>query len=418
MSKLPRDAHARALRNAAAAESHESRVRAWVVSDYDRAVARAREIDAEAATGPLAGKLVGVKDIIDAAGFPTRCGSPIYEGRAAAADAASVALIREAGGVIAGKTATTEFAYFAPGPTTNPYDANRTPGGSSSGSAAAVATGMVEIALGTQTAASITRPASFCGVYGFKPSFGSYSLSGVKTLAHSLDTLGTLARSVLDIALMHAVLTRQPADQPVPNRPRIGFCKTPDWAYAASDCRAALESARQTLMAAGAEIADLHLPEEFDALAETQKLIMAYDAARDLAYEEVAFRSRLSPQILELIDRGRAVSREDYAQAQHRAAEARLRARSLFDRCDVILAPAAPGEAPPGLVATGDPVFSRMWTLLRLPTLCVPGFAGAQGMPIGVQFLGALHEDCRLLDHAAWIDNAFRDLKPGYRWAR
>lgn len=417
MNVVPRRAHEAALRNAAAAERHEGRVHAWVVSDYAQAVEQARAIDAEISPGSLAGKLIGVKDIIDVAGYPTGCGSPIYERSAPGKDAASVALIRQAGGIIVGKTATTEFAYFAPSGTTNPYNVNCTPGGSSSGSAAAVATGMVEIALGTQTAASITRPASFCGVYGFKPSFGSYSLSGAKTLAHSLDTLGTLARSVSDVALMHAVLTRQTADLPVATKPRIGFCKTPAWPNATPDCVAALESACRTLRSAGTEVTDVALPAEFDALADAQMLVMAYEAARDLAYEETVHRHQLSAQIRELIDKGRAISAQDYANAQHRAAEARLAARALFDQCDVILAPAAPGEAPTGLHATGDPIFSRMWTLLQLPTICVPGFEGARGLPIGVQFLGHMYGDRQLLDHAAWIEAAFRDLKPRYRSA-
>jgi Asp-tRNA(Asn)/Glu-tRNA(Gln) amidotransferase A subunit family amidase len=415
MNVAAHPAHEAALRNAAAAERHEARVHAWVVSDYARALEQARAVGSGAASGLLAGKLIGVKDIIDVAGFPTGCGSPIYAGRMPADDAASVALIRQAGGVIAGKTATSEFAYFAPSRTANPYDAGCTPGGSSSGSAAAVATGMVEIALGTQTAASITRPASFCGIYGFKPTFGSYSLSGVKTLAHSLDTLGTMSRSVADVALMHAVLTRQVPAPPVAAKPRIGLCRTPSWPKATPDCAAALEGARDVLKSAGAEVTEIALPPEYDGLADLQMLIMAYDAARDLAYEDTAHRARLSPQIRELIDKGRAIPGREYADAQCRAAEARLAAGALFDRCDVILAPAATGEAPAGLQATGDPIFSRMWTLLQLPTICVPGFEGAQGLPIGVQFLGPLHEDRRLLDHAAWIEAAFGDLKPRYR---
>jgi amidase len=326
-------------------------------------------------------------------------------------------LIRRASGIVVGKTATTEFAYFAPSRTTNPYNASCTPGGSSSGSAAAVATGMVEIALGTQTAASITRPASFCGVYGFKPSFGSYSLSGVKTLAHSLDTLGTFARSVSDIALMHSVLTRQQPHLPMPTKPRIGVCKTPAWPKATPDCIAALETACRTLKSAGAEITDVVLPREYDALSDMQMLIMAYDAARDLAYEDASFRIQLSPQICELIDQGRAIPDQEYANAQRSAVKARLSARALFDRCDIVLAPAAPGEAPIGLEATGDPIFNRMWTLLQLPTICIPGFEGARELPIGVQFLGPLYGDRRLLDHAAWIEAAFQDLKPRYRSA-
>jgi Asp-tRNA(Asn)/Glu-tRNA(Gln) amidotransferase A subunit family amidase len=418
MNVVPRLAHEAALRNAAAAERHEDRVQAWIVSDYAQALERARAIDAAPSAGPLAGRLIGIKDIIDVAGYPTRCGSPIYESCSPSVeDAASVALIREAGGIIAGKTATTEFAYFAPSRTTNPYNVGCTPGGSSSGSAAAVATGMVEIALGTQTAASVTRPASFCGIYGFKPSFGTYSLSGAKTLAHSLDTLGTLARSVADIALMHAVLARQSADQPAATKPRIGFCKTPAWPEATPDCVAVLGGACRTLQSAGAEVTEVDLPSEYDALADAQMLIMAYDAARDLAYEAMAHGQLLSPQIRDLIDKGRAIPAEDYAEAQRRAAEARLSARALFDHCDVILAPAAPGEAPAGLAATGDPIFSRMWTLLQLPTICVPGFEGAQGLPIGVQFLGPMYGDRELLDHAAWIEAAFRDLEPRYRSA-
>lgn len=404
----------RAERNAAAVRRHDKDVNAWVVADYARALEDARRMASDAASvGALEGKLIGVKDIIDVAGYPTRCGSAIYEDAPIARDAACVSLIRQAGGIIAGKTTTTEFAYFAPTRTTNPHDHGCTPGGSSSGSAAAVATGMVEIALGTQTAASITRPASFCGIYGFKPSFGAYSLAGVKTLAHSLDTLGTLARSVADIAAMHAVLARLPHRPLVARKPKIGLCRTPSWSFASADCVAALARARALLEAAGAGFVDVALPAEYDVLAETQALIMAYDAARDLAYEDVHFRDRLSPQIKALIDRGLGISHQAYVEAQARAGAARAASHAVFDRCDIVLAPAAPGEAPIGLRETGDPVFSRMWTLLRFPTICVPGFEGARHMPIGVQFLAPLHEDERLLGHAAWIAEVFTELRPG-----
>ena len=366
-------------------------------------------VDADAAartmpSGPLSGMTVGVKDIIAARAFPTSYGSPIYEGFRTRQDAACVALLEAAGAVSLGKTVTTEFAFFRPGGTRNPFDASRTPGGSSSGSAAAVATGMVTLGLASQTAASLTRPASYCGIVGFKPSFGRYSLEGVKGLAPSFDTLGLLAATVDDIAAADAVLTG-----PVPGAVtlaaraprRIGFCRTPWWDRGEPGMHHALEAAVARLQRE-VEIE----PVDLSPLGHTASLhatIMGYEAAQALAWEYGAHRDRLSPQIIGLIESGRATPRTDYLDALEAAKRARGWIESVFERYDLLLAPAAGGEAPVGLGATGDPIFSRMWTLLRLPTITLPGLTGAAGLPIGIQLLGRLGADAALLDHASWV---------------
>jgi Asp-tRNA(Asn)/Glu-tRNA(Gln) amidotransferase A subunit family amidase len=399
----------------AAIERHEAKIKAWTEHDTKAALQGARSADRSARPDLLAGRLIGIKDIIDVAGFHTGCGSSIYKDRMATHDAAAVSLIKDAGGIVLGKTETTEFAYFSPSGTRNPYNPEHTPGGSSSGSAAAVATGMVPIALGTQTAASITRPASYCGIVGFKPTFGAYSLVGVKTLAHSLDTLGILARSVSDVALMHAVLSRGSPPVLRRNKPRIGYCQTPAWRFASDDTIDAMITAREALERAGAEVRGIVLPEQYDDLDQIQSNIMAYDAARDLSYEDLNHRSQLSEHICALIDSGIATPVEVYRQSHARAAAARSIADDLFQTVDVIMAPAATGEAPHGLHATGNAIFSRMWTLLHLPTICLPGFEGKGKLPIGMQFLGPLYGDQKLFDHASWIETVFDALSPGFR---
>jgi Asp-tRNA(Asn)/Glu-tRNA(Gln) amidotransferase A subunit family amidase len=322
--------------------------------------------------------------------MPTEFGSPIYRGRRTAWDAACVALARRAGAVILGKTVTTEFAYFAPGKTANPCNPEHTPGGSSSGSAAAVADRMVPAGFGTQTAASITRPASFCGVVGYKPSFGTFSLAGIKPFAESLDTLGTITRSAVDARYLRSVLLgdafrRDPGVDP----PRVGVCRTPWWGEADDDCRAAVEGAARALGSAGATTLDVVLPAWFAELAELQRSLMAYESARNYAYEYDAHRDALSPQLRALIEEGMRIARDRYEAACAEAARARDEFGAWFRGFDVLLAPSAKGEAPRGLAATGDPLFSRIWTLLRVPSVTVPGFTGAHGLPIGVQLLGA-----------------------------
>jgi amidase len=406
----------------AAAREHIAHIRemegdigAWTELDVEGALASARAMDLEGSPRLLPGRLIAVKDIIDVLGFHTGFGSPIYAGSVPRQDAAAVALIRKAGGIMLGKTVTTEFAYFSPGKTANPHNRKHTPGGSSSGSAAAVAAGMVPIALGTQTAASITRPASFCGVVGFKPSYGHYSLVGVKTFAHSLDTLGVLTGTVADAARVHEVLSQNAVSNDRPVKPgRVGLCRTHAWNRAQAETKAAVEHAGVLLSNAGIDVEEISLPPEFEALPNVQNDIMAYEGARNLAFEYIVHNAQLSEHLKKLIDRGAGLDHEVYRTALDRAVGSRRACSEIFKRCDLVLAPAAVGEAPEGLASTGDPIFSRMWSLLWLPSICLPGFKGPQGLPVGVQFLGAFGEDWKLLAHAAWIEAMFaRSIKVG-----
>ncbi len=371
---------------------------------HDPALVAARA--ASAGQGPLANVALAIKDIIDSFDYPTRYGSPIYAHHRPSSDAAAVSQLAAAGAVAMGKTVTTEFAFFHPGPTRNPYGANHTPGGSSSGSAVAVATGMADLALGSQTAASITRPASYCGVVGFKPSFGAYSLQGVKGLAPSFDTLGTLARDVAMIARAHFVLSAPaPRAAILESRAprRIGVCRTPWWSSASPAMQQTLLSTAQKL-AEGTEVEEIGL-EAFAEGADLHARIMSFEAAMALASEWRNARGQISTKLAALIETGRAMSYDDYRNALASAAALRERAESLWSRCDLLLAPAAPGAAPAGIEATGDPIFSRLWTLLRLPTLTLCAGTDAAGLPLGVQLLGRLNGDEALLSRALWVES-------------
>jgi Asp-tRNA(Asn)/Glu-tRNA(Gln) amidotransferase A subunit family amidase len=381
-------------------------VGAWQLLDPERALRSARESDATAPIGPLHGVPVGIKDLIDTADLPTRYGSDIYTGHRPATDAACVARLRAAGAVVLGKTVTTEFAAFSPGRTANPLDPTRTPGGSSSGSSAAVADRMVPIALGTQTAASIVRPASFCGVFGMKPTFGRVDRSGVKPLGPSLDTVGWFARTPDDLALVGWVLggaggaAKRAA--PLPEHPRIGFVRTPQWPQADASTQERLLQAVQRL-ATDADIREISLPGPFDGLVEAQTVVMEREAALALDGEWRDHRDELSDQLQEMLARGRALPEAVYEQAQQLASDCRGRLDDLFADVDFLLAPSAVGEAPPGLERTGDPVFARMWTLLGVPSVSVPGLVGPAGMPLGVQVLTPSGTDERAVDAAAWL---------------
>ncbi|MGE5090183.1 MAG: amidase [Candidatus Levyibacteriota bacterium] len=386
----------------------EAVVGAWVHLDPEGARAAARARDREAARGPLHGIPLAVKDIIDTVGIPTELGSPIYRGRQAAWDASCVTLARRAGAIILGKTVTTELAYFAPGKTANPRNPGHTPGGSSSGSAAAVADFMVPAGFATQTAASIIRPASFCGVVGYKPSFGTFSLAGIKPFAESLDTLGMMTRSVADARhLRGALLGTASGDAAIGDTmaPRVGLCRTPWWNDADSDSQAAVEHAARRLAEAGAVVSEAVLPAWFATLADAHRTVMAYEGARSYAYEYDAHRDELSTQLRELIAEGLAIERGRYLEARMQAARAVGEFGNWIRDWDVVLAPAARGEAPAGLASTGDPLFSRMWTLLGVPSVTLPGYAGAQGLPIGVQLVAGVGADERLLACAEWAQS-------------
>ncbi|WP_262334595.1 amidase, partial [Bordetella pertussis] len=385
-------------------------VRAWRELDVDAARAQARRLDTHAARGLLAGVPIAVKDIFLTEQFPTRYGSPIYEHGIAGTDADCVARARAAGALVLGKTVTTEFAYFTPGPTANPRDPSRTPGDSSSGSAAAVAAGMVPLAFGSQTAGSLIRPASYCGVFALKPTHGLHSLAGAKAMAPSLDTLGWLARDAGDLELMRCALAGEDY-RPLPDaRPaalRLGICLTHEWHAIEPDGAQAFAHAQVLCTAAGAQLAPLVLPDALQGLMQAQQTIMAYEAARSLAAEWRDARARLSPAMQALIEAGLGCDAQSYAQALALAARGRAHLEHAMRDLDAVIAPAAPGEAPPGLARTGDPIFSRVWTLLGLPCVNVPGLAGPHGMPIGVQLIGRPGDERRLLAVAAALHRVF-----------
>lgn len=391
-------------------DAAEAGILAWQHFDGAQALQQARLLDAGPALGALHGLPIGVKDLMDTADMPTTYGSPIYAGHRPVMDAACVAMARAAGAVVMGKTVTTEFATFQPGPTRNPRapaDAPRTPGGSSSGSAAAVAAGMVPIAFGTQTAGSIIRPAAYCGVVGYKPTFGTLPSAGIKSLSPSLDTVGVLARCVDDAAFFIGAMARLPLTPPQTGQAtalRVGICRTPHWERAGDDSRRALDTAARLLEGHGAVLSDLMLPAAFDDLTQAQIDIMAYEAAAAFAPEMRARPDGFSSGFAALLAAGRGIDGSRFFAAQALASSARRAFEQRFESVDIVLAPSAPGEAPAGLGATGDPMFNRMWTLLGNPCVHVPTGTGAHGMPVGVTLIGPHRGDARVLAAAQALE--------------
>ena len=374
----------------------------------DAALAHARALDSGAVRGLLHGLPLGIKDLFDVVGMPATYGSPIYAAHYPIADAAAVALCKEAGGIALGKTVTTEFAAFQPGPTRNPRRTDHTPGGSSSGSAAAVADYMVPLAFGTQTAGSIIRPASFCGVVGYKPSFGRIPRAGVKGLAESLDTVGGFGRSVRDVGLLGAVLLgdRRLAELPENlerQSLRIGFCRTDLWLVADDSTRHAWADAHARLQRADIAVLEVELPDACAPLVELHKSVMAHEAARVLADERLRHRGQLSQRLLALMDEGLTIDGARHLANMAQVELAKKQIESCFDEVDVLLTPSAIGEAPQGLDATGDPVFCRYWTLLGLPCVHLPFAYGISGLPVGLQLVGRHGDDRRLLAIAHWV---------------
>lgn len=381
---------------------------AWDFLDpaLPRREADARDAGGAAAGGPLHGLPVGVKDIFDTVDMPTACNSPIYRDRAARSEAACVSALRGAGGVVLGKTATTEFAAYTPTRTRNPLDPGHTPGGSSSGSAAAVADGQVPLAIGTQTAGSVIRPASFCGVVGYKPSFGTIDRSGVMPFADCLDTVGVFARSVGDAALLAGAMAGWPEMTAIPEpRPpgRVHIVRAPQWERVTAAADAAVTAAGRALEAAGVAVAEMTPPEGFEALNEVQDLLQVYEGRRALDWECGQHAELLSPGLREQFARAEATAFADYLAARRVQAEWQCRLDALIGPGDVILTASAPGEAPAGLESTGDPVFCRAWTLLHLPCITLPHGRGPGGLPLGVQLVAPRRADLELLAAARWL---------------
>ncbi len=382
-------------------------VKAWIWLDPEQALEQARAADHAGRPGLLAGLPIGVKDIIDTVDMPTGHGSPIYRGNRPFADAAAVALLRMAGGTIMGKTVTTEFANRFPGATVNPHNPAHTPGGSSSGSAAAVADFQVPAALGTQTGGSVIRPASFCGVIGYKASFGEFSRSGIKLQCHNLDTLGIICRSLDDLPPLRAALVAGPPhriDRTV-SAPRIGICRTPAWEHAEPATQALIEQHAARLAAAGARVREVNFATPFANILEHHRRIFNFEAARNYAYEYEQHNALVSQVLRDtVLTPGRELPLAAYVEAIETAEAFRRHIDDIFGEVDVLLTPSAAGEAPVGLESTGDPSFNSIWTLAWTPCLTMPAGNGPKGLPLGIQLVGPRFGDEALFDAAAWVE--------------
>jgi Asp-tRNA(Asn)/Glu-tRNA(Gln) amidotransferase A subunit family amidase len=354
---------------------------------------QARAAASTALAGPLHGIPVGVKDVLDTADMPSEYNSPIWKGHRPRADAASVAWTRAAGGVVIGKTVTTEFA-------------TRTPGGSSSGSAAGVAAGFFPLAFATQTAGSIIRPAAYCGVVGFKPSYGTIPRLGMKMMSHSLDTIGVMARSVADCALFAGAVARRDFGDPDHRpeiAPRIGLCRSPAWPHAAPETHTLWEHVARSLSHAGASVVSRELPDVYATLADAQTVVMQAESAASMGWEWLTARDQLSDTLRERLAWG--LSQPQVIVQSAHALFARLQAQfvDVMTDIDVLVTPSAPGEAPLGLGSTGEPVFNAIWTALHVPCVTVPAGEGPSRMPLGIQIVGRKGADAETLAWAQWV---------------
>lgn len=399
-------------------------VQAWAHLDRDHVLAQAAAADeAHArgdADGPLFGLAVGVKDIIDTRDLPTEDGTPLHAGRTPRRDASVVSRMRAAGGWVMGKTVTTELATYAPGKTHNPHNPAHTPGGSSSGSAAAVAAGMVPLAIGTQTNGSVIRPASFCGIYGFKPSAGLIPRTGVLTQSPPLDAVGVFGRTLDDVALLAEVLAGHDAEDPLtqvrgappllrlarseaPLPPTLGWVATPFWDRVAPDAQAAFG---ELLSVLGSRVAPFELPATAADAVDWHRTVMEADIAGSFELEYERGREQLSASLRAQIERGRRVTAVEYRRALARVPVLLDSLDSVFDHYDALLTPATLGTAPAGLQSTGDPLMCTLWTYLGMPALSLPLLHGENGLPLGVQLVGRRGDDARLLRTARWLIRA------------
>lgn len=406
--------------------AEDGRLCAFAHVDAEHALTQARQRDrarlAGRPTGPLHGVPVALKDVIDTRDLPTENGTVLDAGRRPAADAFVVAKLREAGAVVLGKAVTAELAGFSPGPTRNPHDPERTPGGSSSGSAAAVAAHMAPLAVGTQTNGSVVRPASFCGVVGFKPSRGLISRSGVLRQSPFLDTIGVFARSLADAALLaetiaghdpldpHSEFAARPrlseqAESRPPVTPRLAFVRSPVWNQAEDDVKAGFAELVEAL---GPQAAEVDLPDEFGRAHALHRTVMVTDIAWNYRRYWERGADRLSDVLRGLIEEGRRVAAVDYLRAQEMVGPLEASYDGIFDAFDAVLTPAAPGEAPRGLDSTGNPAFCTIWTYLGVPALTLPLLVGSNDLPIGVQLVGRRGHDGRLLRTANWLQERLR----------
>jgi amidase len=381
---------------------------AWYHHDPEHVLKQARALDQGPKQGALYGVPFGIKDIIDTYDLPTEYGSPIYKGCRPADDAACVALSRKAGGVLLGKTVTTEFANRHPGATRHPMDPTRTPGGSSSGSAAAVGDRMVPLAIGTQTTASTIRPAAFNGCVGYRPTWGELTCSGVRQASGTLDTLGLISRSVEDIALWRAVLLGT-APEPIAAAPapRIGFCRTPMWNKVDSVYQAKIEDAVQRLARAGAKVTDVTLPPDFERLQDAHRWISSYEFARNFTHEIEHHWEQISETLRNnRLKDGLSCPYDRYRDAITLAESCREQLSAVWKDYDVLIGASSDGEAPVGLNATGDASFCVIWTTMHVPAVTLPMFTGRNNLPLGLQVIAPRREDRKLFSHAQWISRA------------
>ncbi|MCG8546552.1 MAG: amidase [Alphaproteobacteria bacterium] len=379
----------------------DGEIQAWAYLDPDAAIKQAQELDRGPRRGPIHGIPFGLKDIIETRDMPTGYGSPIYDGHRPAWDAPCVAACRLAGGVVMGKTVTTEFAHRHPGKTRNPHNSAHTPGGSSSGSAAAVGARMVPVAFGTQTTGSTIRPAAYCGTVGYKPSYGDFNLTGVRDNTPSFDTLGLISRGVEDLALFRAAVMALDVEELSPvaiSDLRIGLCRTAFWDRADTATHTLLEDTAKTLSDAGASVSDFALPDGEASLPDVVRKVSGFEFARVMLHERITAPDKLSKVLLEgRVADGLNCSYDDYRTAEQIIKDYRRRLYAAQEGFDLLLTPSAPGEPPEGLSTTGDAIFNNVWTTTHVPALTLPVATGPQGLPLGVQLIGQLHGDSKLL---------------------
>jgi Asp-tRNA(Asn)/Glu-tRNA(Gln) amidotransferase A subunit family amidase len=391
-----------------AIETREADIGAFTALDIGAAKQQAQASAAALAGSVLRGLPVGIKDIFDTADFPTECGSPIHAGHRPRSDAPLVSMVRRAGGVILGKTVTTEFASFQPARTRNPHNPAHTPGGSSSGSAAAVAAGMLPIAIGSQTGGSVIRPASYCGVAGFKPSYDLLPTAGMKCFSWHIDTAGLFAAGVADVAFAAAAITGRDlrVDRNAPTAPRLALVRSHLWDEASQAMQSALEHAARAAETAGARIAELVLPAIFAEAHRAHATIQDYEACRALAFEYDRHRDQIGPMLRKQLDEAAAITTGAYDAALNVAERAREILADLLSDTDITLPPSAPSAAPMGGGSTGLAIYNRLWTLMGTPCVNVPGLVDEAGMPLGVQIVGRFGHDRRALAAALFVERA------------
>lgn len=385
-------------------EAREKITQAFIELDIDCVRNQIDQINSQDRATRVSGIPFGVKDIFNTKDWVTSYGSRIFEGHQPLCDAAVVSQLRSAGGVVMGKTVTTEFAYFFPGKTRNPHHPDHTPGGSSQGSAAAVADFMLPFAIGSQTAASVIRPAAFCGVVGYKASAGQFPLNGALTLSYSMDSLGFFVRSVEDLQLLRNVLLGVSPKATALKPRKIGLVRTPFWSELDSESQLLIEAAGSDLTESGIELIEVDVDGQAGVnLVDAHQTLMAFEVSRSRAAEYENHREKLSDQFTQLVEVGRQISYQAYEEALKQRDSAKKRLRTEFADCDLFLTASASGEAPKGLSSTGDPKFSRAWNLIGGPSVTLPAGKGLTALPLGVQLVGHLNKDDDLIAHAGWI---------------